>query len=77
MDSVNNSISSIGGKTIRLEVKENIIQDLKITYNERRANIEEADITEAIMNLEAKELAYNAALSSASRVMQVSLLDYM
>lgn len=77
IDSISNSISEIGGKTIRLNVKENIIQDLKITYNERRANLEEADITEAIMNLEAKELAYNAALSSASKVMQISLVNYL
>jgi flagellar hook-associated protein 3 FlgL len=77
MNSISNSISAIGGKTIRLDVQEKIIQDLELTYEDRRANIEEADITEAIMNLQAKELAYNAALSSASKVMQISLIDFL
>ncbi|MFC1891479.1 flagellar hook-associated protein FlgL [Thermodesulfobacteriota bacterium] len=77
MNSVSNSISEIGGKTVRLNVRENIIQELEISYTERKSNLEGADMAEAIMNLKAKELAYNAALSSASKVMQISLVNYL
>jgi flagellar hook-associated protein 3 FlgL len=71
------AVSSGAGKTIRLNVREEIIENLQLTYKERQAELEDVDITEAIMNLNAKELTYNAALSSASKVMSMSLLDYV
>jgi flagellar hook-associated protein 3 FlgL len=77
LDKVRAVVSDIGGKTIRLEVKENIVQELEIAYSERKSSIEDADITEAIMILKSKELAYNAALSSSSKVMQLSLVNFL
>ena len=76
-DHVASKISDIGSKMLRMEMKENIFQDLDLTNTERLSTIEDADITEAILDLQAKELAYQAALSSASKVLQMSLLDYM
>jgi flagellar hook-associated protein 3 FlgL len=76
-DHVASKISDIGSKMLRMEMKENIFQDLDLTNTERLSRIEDADITEAILDLQAKELAYQAALSSASKVLQMSLLDYM
>jgi len=70
-------ISDIGSKMNRMEIKENIFQDLKIANTDRLSTIEDADIAEAIMNLKAKELAYQAALASSSKVMQLSLVDYL
>ncbi|MCD6297532.1 MAG: flagellar biosynthesis protein FlgL, partial [Deltaproteobacteria bacterium] len=61
----------------RMEIKENIFQDLKISNTERLSKIEDADIAEAIMDLKAKELAYQAALASSAKVMKMSLVDYM
>lgn len=75
-DSISSQISSTGAKTLRMEMKESIFQDLGLAYTERRSNIEDADIVEAIINLKSKELAYQAALSSASKVMNLSLIDY-
>ena len=76
-DHVASKISDIGSKMLRMEMKENIFQDLDLTNTERLSTIEDADITEAILDLQAKELAYEAALSSASKVLQMNLLDYM
>jgi len=70
-------ISDIGGKTTRMEVKENVIRELEIAYKDRKSSIEDADITEAIMILESKELAYNAALRSSAKVMQLSLVNFL
>lgn len=70
-------VSGIAGRTIRLDVKEKIIQDLDITYTERKSEIEDADIAEAIMKLNSKELAYQSALASSSKVMALSLVDYI
>jgi len=60
-----------------MEIKTNIFQDLNIANTDRLSNIEDADITEAIMDLKEKELAYQAALASSARVMQLSLIDYL
>ncbi len=76
-DQVASKISDIGSKMVRMDMRENILQDLNIANTERLSTIEDADITEAILDLQAKELAYQAALSSASKVLQMSLVDYM
>lgn len=74
---LNAHISDIAGKTIRLDVKEKIIGDLELTYTERKSKIEDADIAEAIIRLNSMELAYNAALSSSAKIMELSLVDFI
>jgi flagellar hook-associated protein 3 FlgL len=77
LENVRSHISSTGGKSVRLNVKEQIIKDLKLTYTDRMSNIEDADIAEAIINLKARELAYNASLNSSSQIMKMSLVNYL
>ena len=70
-------IADTGSKNKRLELKRTIIQDLRLTYTDRKSELEDADIAEAVMDLQAKELAYEAALASSAKVMQMSLVDYI
>lgn len=77
MNTVRSQISDTGGKTVRLDVKEQVISDLELTYTDRMSRLEDADIAEAIINLKAKELAYNAALNSASKMMNLSLVNFL
>ena len=76
-DQISGNISDIGSKSIRMEIREKIFQDMNLTKTERLSKIEDADIAEAIIDLKAKELAYQTALSSAARVLNVSLVDYL
>ena len=76
-DNISNKISDIGSKMVRMETRAYILEDSKISSTERLSDIEDADITEAIITLKKKELAYQAALSSSSKVMQMSLVDYV
>jgi len=76
-DHISAKISDVGSKVNRMEIKENILQDMNITNTERLSKIEDADITEAIMDLKAKELAYQAALAAAAKLLRVSLVDYL
>ncbi len=69
--------SDIGTKGVGLDVKEKILQDLNLSYTERKSNLEDADILAAISDVNSKETAYQAALASSAKVMQVSLLDYL
>jgi flagellar hook-associated protein 3 FlgL len=77
MGSVSSLISNIGTKILRLDTKTTILEDLKLNYKDRKSQIEDADIAEAIMNLKSTELAYQAALASSSKVMALSLVDYL
>jgi flagellar hook-associated protein 3 FlgL len=77
LEKIRNLVSDTAGKVIRLDVKEKIIQDLDLTYTERMSKLEDADIAAAIVELEAKELAYQAALNSSAKVMNLSLLNYL
>jgi len=74
---MSNAISDVGAKRIRLDIRENIFEDLKITTTDRLSKIEDADIAKAVTDLAEKELAYKAALTSSAKVMELSLVDYI
>jgi flagellar hook-associated protein 3 FlgL len=77
MGRVSSLISDSGAKSIRLDVKEGIIKDLNLVYTDRKSQIEDADIAESVMELKARELAYQAALSSSSKIMNLSLVNFL
>jgi flagellar hook-associated protein 3 FlgL len=77
MEEMRSLIANTGTKILRLETKEKILEDVDLNYTERKSQVEDADIVEAIMDLKARELAYQAALSSSSKVMKLSLVDYL
>jgi flagellar hook-associated protein 3 FlgL len=76
-DHMNTQISDVGSKALRMQVKENIFQEIEISKRDGLSQIEDADLAAAITELKAKELAYQAALTSSSRIMELSLANYM
>ena len=76
-DDISGKISDVGSKMNRMEIKDKIFQDLNFSNTERLSKIEDADIAEAIMNVKAAELTYQAALASSSKVMTLTLVDYL
>jgi flagellar hook-associated protein 3 FlgL len=77
LDHMISTTSAIGTKGVRLDVKEKILEDLKLTYTERRSQLEDADILAAISDVQSRETAYQAALASSAKVMSMSLVDYL
>jgi flagellar hook-associated protein 3 FlgL len=77
MDDISGKISDVGSKINRMEIKNNIFQELNLSNTENLSNIEDADMAEAIMNVSAAQLTYQAALSSSAKVMSLSLVDYL
>jgi flagellar hook-associated protein 3 FlgL len=77
MDDISAKISDVGSKMDRMQIKNNIFQNLNLSNTERLSNIEDADMAEAIMNVSATQLTYQAALSSSAKVMSLSLVDYL
>jgi flagellar hook-associated protein 3 FlgL len=76
-EDLNSRITAVGSKMTRLDMKFTIYQELKINGTERLSEIEDADIIAAITHLEQMQLSYQAALSSSSKLMSISLLDYL
>ena len=77
MNDISAKISDIGSKTDRMDIKKNIFQDLNLTNTTRLSTIEDADMAQAIMDVSAAQLTYQAALASSSKVMSLSLVDYL
>ena len=74
---VTRRISEVGSRRARMEIKGRILEDLKLGNRERLSVLEDADIAEAIVELKSIELAYQAALTSSSKIMTLSLMDYL
>ncbi len=74
---IKSTITDTGIKYNRLTIKESILDDIDLSLTERRTNLEEADIVEAIMKLKSQQFAYQAALQSTAQVLQLSLMDYL
>ena len=76
-DDISTRISDVGSKMNRMDIKEKIFEDIIFANTERLSKIEDADMSEAIMELKAREFAYQAALSSSAKLMTLTLMDYM
>lgn len=70
-------ISESGIKQNRLDIRDSVIEDLKLSYESNRMQIEDADAIEVYSLLQQKQYAYQAALSSTSKIMNMSLMDYL
>lgn len=67
----------VGSKMNRLELTINRLEDDKINFTELLSLNEDVDMTEAVLNLKAQEIVYNASLQSSMSLMQRSLIDFM
>ena len=76
-EDISSSITDVGSKMNRMEIKKNILQTMTISNRVRLSQIEDADIIEAAINLSSIEMAYQAALASSASMMELSLVDFM
>ncbi|MEW5948926.1 MAG: flagellar hook-associated protein FlgL [Thermodesulfobacteriota bacterium] len=76
-DYINEKVADFGAKYNKLDMKKYIYAELELSNTERLSDIEDTDLAEAILNLQTKEVAYQAALTAASKVMQLSLVDFL
>ncbi len=77
LERVGDLVADTGTKIIRMDTKEGILKELELAQLERRSKLEDVDIAEAVMDLKAKETAYQAALSSSAKVMRLSLVNFL
>ena len=76
-DYLNNEIADTGAKANGLDIKDEIWRDLTLNLRERLSTIEDADLAEMVTELRQKEVAYQAALMSSVRLMDLTILNYL
>ncbi len=74
---ISEQISMLGAMGNTLDNKKDIASSLTLTNRERLSDIEDTDILKAISDLKTQETGYQAALASASKVMNMSLVDFI
>jgi flagellin-like hook-associated protein FlgL len=77
MTHVESYIADSGLKENNLQIRSNVISKTTLSITERRSMIEDADLVKSVLDLKAIQTAYEAALTSTSKIMKISLVDYM
>ncbi|HHX87566.1 MAG TPA: flagellar hook-associated protein FlgL [Firmicutes bacterium] len=70
-------LSEIGARQKRLEVMDDTLFEGDTQLKQRLSEVEDIDIALVITEYMMEEYAYRAALSTASRILQPSLVDYL
>ncbi len=77
LDNITEKISGFGAKANRIDIQSQIYSGLQLAAAENLSKVQDTDLLKAIMELKAKETAYQATLSAAAKTMQLSLVDYL
>jgi flagellar hook-associated protein 3 FlgL len=77
MTQVLQALGDVGARAARIEMTSNRVDSERLDFTARISENVDVDLPETIMNLEAQKVAYQAALGAASKVLQVSLADYL
>ncbi|HIJ89731.1 MAG: flagellin [Desulfobulbaceae bacterium] len=77
MQNLTTQVSDFGARANRIIVQQQIYQNLELSTKANLSEQEDTDLTKALMEMKAKEIAYEAALSAAAKTMQLSLVDFL
>lgn len=69
--------ADVGNRLIRLNLNKNRLQEQKTNFTELKSENEDIELEDVMINYYSAELVYNSSLSSASKVVRQSLLDYL
>lgn len=76
-ESLTSSMASVGTAYSSLTATESTASDTETSLTIQLSSVQDADTVAAIMKLNSAETVYEAALSSCSSIMGLSLVDYM
>ena len=69
--------ADIGIRQSRILERQDILKGLKLNFQNQIDDLENVDMTQAILEVKEKQNAYEVALAASSKIMEVSLLDYL
>lgn len=76
-DSFNAQAADVGIRQGRILDKQEILNGLKLNFQNQIDDLENVDQTRAVLEMKEKQNAYEVALAASSKIMEVSLLDYL
>lgn len=76
-NSIVTAMTEVGMQSLSLTATEAAISDEKFSLTEQLSQVEDVDSVESIIRLQAAENTYEAALSSTSTILGISLVDYL
>jgi flagellar hook-associated protein 3 FlgL len=71
------SLGDVGARAAQLETTQQAVDKERLDFTSRISENEDVDLPYAIMNLQSAQVAYQASLGAAAKVMQTSLLDFL
>jgi flagellar hook-associated protein 3 FlgL len=69
--------AQVGSRINRLESISDDLETQILTYQDRRSQLQDTDLAEAIIEFNAADTAYQAALASTARILKLSLVDFI
>lgn len=76
-DAILTKLAEVGGREIRLDMVEERYNTERLNYTTRMSQVEDIDITEAMINVSTSQAVYNAALQTGAKMIQPTLMDYL
>lgn len=76
-DFFNAQVADIGIRQSRILEKQDILKGLKLNFQNQIDDLENADMAQAILEVKERQNAYEVALAASSKIMEVSLLNYL
>lgn len=77
LDNLSNQVSDFGARANRIEVQSTLYLNLNLATQENLSEKQDTDLVAALMEIKAKQTAYEAALSAAAQTMQLSLVNFL
>lgn len=77
VDALINSRAGAGTQLQELQLADNRLLGISLDLEMAKADIEEADLSEAVLNLTASQIVYEAALATTTSVLRLNLASYL
>lgn len=77
MSQVLSALGDVGARAARVETTKHAVDSLRLDLTARISESEDVDLPETIMQLQAQQVAYQAALGAAAKIQQTSLMDFL
>ncbi|HWS44511.1 MAG TPA: flagellar hook-associated protein FlgL [Acidimicrobiia bacterium] len=74
---VQNQLAEVGARFQRVSAMQTQNSSDAVTMKQNLSNIEDADIAQVMMQLQAQQIAYQAALEATAKAIQPSLADFL
>ncbi len=74
---VQSKLAEVGARFKRVETMKERNSADSLTMRQNLSNVEDTDMSKAVMELQMQEVAYQAALSATARAIQPSLVDFL